>query len=195
MALSSKLSNRKLQSIQTHDTVYRTAISLFETKGFESITVDEICKEANVSIGTFYNVFKSKYSILDHIFELADQYFYSIVKPQLSVGTLREKILLYFDHYAQYNANNGIEFMKQLYNVKNNLFAKKGRLMQAILIEVIQTEIDQGLSIQHSAEDIVDFLFICERGLVYDWILKNGSFDLVDATKKHIDLLLKSFNI
>jgi len=70
-----KQTNRQAQAQQTKDKVYQVAIELFETKGFENITVDEICKVANVSTGTFYNVFKSKYEILDRIFELADDYF------------------------------------------------------------------------------------------------------------------------
>ena len=69
---------------------------------FENITVSEICKQANVSTGTFYNVFKSKYEILNRIFELADIYFTDIVQPEIINLPYQEAILKYFDFELQF---------------------------------------------------------------------------------------------
>lgn len=173
--------------------MYSVAIKLFEEKGFENITVDEVCMMAEVSTGTFYNVFKSKYAILDHIFELADDFFLNTVKGQIQEGTIQERILLYFNFYAEYNLDRGLTFVKQLYTGKNNLFAKKNRSMQIVLKEVIEDAQSKGeLSNETSAMEIVEFLFVCVRGLVYDWCLKNGEFDLKEATRDFVTKLLKA---
>ncbi len=188
-----KQTTRQAQAQQTKDKVYQVAIELFETKGFENITVDEICKVANVSTGTFYNVFKSKYEILDRIFELADDYFNETVKNTVLSDNTKDQILAYFDYYALYNLKCGIKFTKQLYNVKNNLFAKENRPMQIILKEIIENgqnikELDTSMS----SSEIVQFLFICVRGLVYDWCLKDGLFDLRLEIKTLVSRLLKT---
>lgn len=188
-----KQTNRQVQAQQTKDKVYQVAIELFETKGFENITVDEICKVANVSTGTFYNVFKSKYEILDRIFELADDYFIDTVKQNIQLGNAKDRILTYFDYYALYNLKCGINFTKQLYNVKNNLFAKENRPMQLILKEIIvDGQNKKELNDDISSNDLVQFLFICVRGLVYDWCLKDGSFDLRLEIKILVTRLLKT---
>ncbi|MDP3445769.1 MAG: TetR/AcrR family transcriptional regulator [Ignavibacteria bacterium] len=187
-----KPTNRQIQAQHTKDKVYSVAIQLFETKGFENITVDEICSVANVSTGTFYNVFKSKYEILDHIFELADTYFLNTVKANVQEGLYKDRILIYFDYYADYNLKCGIEFLKQLYNVKNNLFAKKNRSMQNILKEIVEEgQQKKELSQDIDSNEMVQFLFVCVRGLVYDWCLKDGHFDLKVAMHKHVERLLK----
>lgn len=186
-----KQTNRQIQAQQTKDKVYQVAIHLFETKGFENITVDEICKVANVSTGTFYNVFKSKYEILDRIFELADIYFSEKYSEMVQCTTSKECILKYFDCYADYNIRRGIEFIKQLYNVKNNLFAKDHRVMQNILNDIIKDGQNKNeITSKFDSYEIVQFLFVCVRGVVYDWCLRDGKFDLKNRVHEYVSRLL-----
>jgi TetR/AcrR family transcriptional regulator, fatty acid metabolism regulator protein len=188
-----KQTNRQIQAQQTKDKVYQVAIHLFETKGFENITVDEICKVANVSTGTFYNVFKSKYEILDRIFELADIYFSEKYSDMINCSSTKDCILNYFDCYAEYNQKCGLEFTKQLYNVKNNLFAKDNRVMQNILNDIIKDGQNKNeLTSSISSNEIVQFLFVCVRGVVYDWCLRDGKFDLKNRIHEYVNRLIQT---
>jgi len=188
-----KQTNRQIQAQQTKDKVYQVAIHLFETKGFENITVDEICKVANVSTGTFYNVFKTKYEILDRIFELADIYFINVVKDKIIDLDYHEAILLFFDHYADYTLERGLTFTKQLYGVRNNLFAKDNRPMLLVLRDVIQNAINKKeLKSSLSSDEIVQFLFVCVRGVVYDWCLRDGKFDLKNRIHEYVNRLIQT---
>lgn len=188
-----KQTNRQIQAQQTKDKVYQVAIHLFETKGFENITVDEICKVANVSTGTFYNVFKSKYEILDRIFELADIYFSEKYSDMINCSSAKDCILNYFDCYAEYNQKCGLEFTKQLYNVKNNLFAKDNRVMQNILNDIIKDGQNKNeLTSSISSNEVVQFLFVCVRGVVYDWCLRDGKFDLKNRIHEYVNRLIQT---
>lgn len=186
-----KQTKRQIQAQQTKDYVYNIAIHLFESKGFENITVSEICKQANVSTGTFYNVFKSKYEILNRIFELADIYFTDIVQPEIINLPYQEAILKYFDYYADYTLDRGFSFTQQLYNVKNNLFAKDNRIMLIILKDVIENAKNKNeLNSDLSSDEILQFLFVCIRGLVYDWCLREGKFDLKSRIHDYVKRLI-----
>lgn len=188
-----KQTNRQIQAQQTKDKVYQVAIHLFETKGFENITVDEICKASNVSTGTFYNVFKSKYEILDRIFELADIYFTEHVQEKLIDLSYQEAILTFFDYYADYSLERGLTFTKQLYGVRNNLFAKDNRPMLLVLRNVLQMALDKKeLKSDLSSDEMVQFLFVCVRGIVYDWCLRDGEFDLKKRIHEYVNRLLKT---
>jgi len=188
-----KQTSRQIQAQQTKDKVYQVAIHLFETKGFENITVDEICKVANVSTGTFYNVFKTKYEILDRIFELADIYFTEVVKNKIIDLPYQEAILSFFDYYSDYNLERGIIFTKQLYNVRNNLFAKDNRPMLLVLRDVIQNAINKKeLKSSLSSDEIVQYLFVCVRGVVYDWCLRDGKFDLKNRIHEYVTRLIQT---
>lgn len=187
-----KLTKRQIQAQETHDKIYAIAINLIEKKGFENITVAEICEAAHVSVGSFYNYFKSKHEILDRIFKLADDYFSTVVSNNLSEGTSQDKIAKFFNYYAEYNIDRGVDFVKQLYTGKNNLFATKGRPMQVVLQSIIEDGKKHGeLSTDMTAEEVVKFLFIAVRGIVYDWCLHDGSYDLVQYINNYVHRLIK----
>jgi len=190
--MKQKLNKRQIQAQNTRDKIYDIAIDLIESKGFENITIAEICKTANVSVGSFYNYFKSKHEILNEIFKLADDYFLNVVSTNLDEETSYKNIVKFFHYYGDYNLDRGLDFVKQLYTGKNNLFATKGRPMQAVLQNIIENGQSTGeISIDMTSEEIVRFLFIAVRGIVYDWCLHDGEYDLVCAIDNYVKRLVK----
>ena len=131
---------------------------------------------------------------MNEIYQVADEYFLQKVAPNIKEGTFEQNIRKYFCYYAQYNIDRGIEFVKNLYNVHNTMFIKKGRHMQLILLELIAEAQSAGKIIQDiSAEEIVDYLFIAARGIVYDWCLHDGSYDLGEFMDGYFARLIKTF--
>ncbi|MEW9096506.1 MAG: TetR/AcrR family transcriptional regulator [Clostridiaceae bacterium] len=190
--VKNKLTKRQIQAQNTQDKVYRTAVELIEKKGFENITVDEICKTAGVSVGSFYNCFKSKNDILDEVYRVADDYFLNVVANDLKEGSTHNRIIAFFRYYADYNVNRGLDFIKQLYNVHNRLFITKGRHMQTVLQSIIEDGQKIGeISTDMTSIEIVDYLFIAVRGVVYDWCLHNGEYDLVEFVDNYVRRLVK----
>lgn len=191
--MEKKLTKRQIQARNTHEKIYNIAIELIERKGFENITVAEICKAAKVSIGSFYNYFESKHSILEQVFKIADDFFLEVVENSLKDGTTRDKIVQYFRYYADFNVARGLDFIKQLYTGKNNLFTTKGRHMQAVLQNIIEEGQKSGdITTEMTAEEIVDYLFIAVRGAVYNWYLHDGSYDLGEFMEKYVECLIKA---
>ena len=187
-----KLTSRQIQSKNTYDKIYNIAIKLIQDHGFDNITVSEICESADVSVGSFYNHFKSKHDILNEIFKLADDYFVDVVSHKIGEGTTHDRIINFFNYYAKYTNERGLDFTNQLYMGKNNLFATKGRAMQQVLKRIIEEGQDSGeISIDMTSEEIVIYLFIWIRGVVYDWCLHDGSYDIIDAISKHIKILVQ----
>lgn len=58
--LQAKETKRALQAKETKRRIYQCAVTLFREKGFDSVTIEEICNEAKISKGLFYNYFESK---------------------------------------------------------------------------------------------------------------------------------------
>ncbi|MFA6504887.1 MAG: TetR/AcrR family transcriptional regulator [Treponemataceae bacterium] len=193
-----KLTARKMQADRTQKKIYDISISLMEKKGFNGITIEEICQKAGVSIGTFYNYFKSKDDIFFDIYKRADEYFEKTVSPSLKDLNIKsaEKTVRFFKYYAHYNQKRGLENITQLYNTKNRFFTIKGRYMQNLLIEIIS----EGQALKQftnsmTPDEITDYLFIASRGVVYDWCIHEAKYDLEQKMKEYMEKLVMIFSL
>ncbi|MCA0385431.1 MAG: TetR/AcrR family transcriptional regulator [Firmicutes bacterium] len=188
------MTNRQLQAIETKNRIYQAAIKLMEQQGFQDMKIEEVCKLAGVSVGSFYNYFKSKNEILMEIYKRADHYFESVVAQDLTEDRTADKIITYFVHYAAYNEMTGLETVKQLFHPSNKLFVSKGRFMQALLMQVIKEGQEKGeISTELSPEDMTEFFFIAARGISYDWCSREGAYDQKAYVKDYFSRLIRLF--
>jgi AcrR family transcriptional regulator len=149
-------------------------------RGFHKITIEDICKKADVSIGTFYHYFKSKDDILYEVYLRADNYFKDVLNKMKSSNSL-DQIVEYFQYYARYSEHDSIGFTTHLYSIENKFFLKKGRFMQSMLEDIIkQGQEKEEISKEKKPEEIVDLLFLMARGVIFDWGLKDGKYNLVE---------------
>lgn len=187
------MTNRQLKALETKEKIYQTALDLLESDGYENIRIEDICQKAGVSIGTFYNYFKSKNEILQLIYKKGDDYFENTVDDALEGLEIEEAVIEFFRYYAKYNINTGLTTLKQLYNPENVFFTKK-RGMQHVLGRLIQKGQEAGrLTEEVPSDEIVCDLFVLARGIVYDYCLKEGQFDLVEKMASYIQRVLKTY--
>jgi TetR/AcrR family fatty acid metabolism transcriptional regulator len=192
-ANSSKPTKRKLQAIETRNRIYAAAVKMMERNGFENITIEQISKAADVSVGAFYHHFGSKIDILDEIFRRADDYFREHVLDKLSGTTAAEKIVSYFDHYARFNVQMGVDHLSALYKTQSRFFINSERLMVTALRDVVTLGVRSGeLKSELSSEEMTDFLFATARGVAYAWCLHDGRFSLRERMERYIGCQVKS---
>jgi len=189
-----KLTSRQIQAKATKNKIYQVSIELLKKKGYEDLKVEDICKNAGVSVGSFYNYFKSKNDILMEIFKIADDYFENEVESRLNSTNSLNQIVEFFDYYANYNVLIGIDTMKQLYTFNNKMFVQKGRFMQTLLQEIISKgQSKNQISSIMTIEEISNYLFIAARGIAYDWCIHDGNYDLKEFMHNYFSKLVSIF--
>jgi AcrR family transcriptional regulator len=182
--------SRKAKAVETRNRIYAAAIDLLDRKGFERLTIAEISRKAGVSVGAFYHYFDSKNDILEEIFRKADEYFTRVV-PQLRQRSFRPRIVEYFDHYALFNVRSGAEMTQNLYNAKMRFFVKKGRPMLKLLRELIKLGQDaKEIRAREDPAEISRFLMTMARGIVFDWSLNEGRYDLKATMHRYMETLV-----
>ena len=187
------LTKRQEQALETKDRIYTAAIDLMDRKGFENITIAEISEKAGVSVGAFYHYFESKNDILAEIFHQADEYFSTQVASGLMKESIPDQIVEYFDHYARFNVASGVELTQQLFNPKIKFFIQEGRPMLTILQDMVRRGQEKGeIRADSSPEEIVRLLFVMARGVVFEWSLYDGSYDLEATMHKYIESLVST---
>jgi AcrR family transcriptional regulator len=186
---------RQEKAVETKNRIYAGAIELMDRKGFERITIADISKKAGVSVGAFYHYFKSKNDILAEIFRKADEYYSTRVLPALNANTksIPDQIVEYFDYYAKFNISSGVEMTQNIFNPKIKFFIKKGRPMHAILEDLIRKgQEKREIRANASPEELARFLFILARGIVFEWSLYEGRYDLKATMHKYIKILVST---
>ncbi len=186
--------SRKEQAEVTKLHIFNTALKLLDEMGFEKITIRDIVKAANVSIGTFYYYYASKLDVFYETYYLADAYFEETVVPQLIHASACERIFCFFEHYAKYCSDiTSITLTSILFNSNNKCFDRESTAgILRILPEIIEYGQNNGeFRTDETPEDIARFLMISIRGLIYNWCTHNGNYDLHKAIKLHAERLLR----
>ncbi len=181
---------RDLQAKATRKRIYDTGVELLSQKDFDDISISEICEKADVSIGTFYYYFNSKRGILFEIYEKGDEYFRNRVKPKLNANNSLTNIRKFLNSYIEYVKSDGVEMVRHLFVPENELFVKKHRGMQKILKEIIiEGQQKNQIKKDKSPDKIVNFIFVIMRGVVFDWCLYDGKYDIVEYSQEFIQYI------
>ena len=64
-----ELSKQQLKSKETKDKIFRAAKHILQKKGYDQLSIKNICEEAGVSNGSFYHHFKTKDDLLSYYIE------------------------------------------------------------------------------------------------------------------------------
>lgn len=88
--------NRKAQGQKTRQSILVSAKELFESKGFEVVTIEEIAIKAAVSVPTVYGLFQSKSGILRALIDTAlpPEHYESIVQQLEMEKSLSKRLEL-----------------------------------------------------------------------------------------------------
>jgi len=170
----------------TKKRIIRSFLEITNKKGNEKTTIRDICREAEVSVGTFYKYFQTKNDIYFAIYEPADSYFANTVNKRIKGDSAIDKVVDFSRYYAKLNVDTGLENVKKLYSPDNSLFLKR-RPMHRILEKIIKNGQASGeLTDEMKAGEMVEFLFIIMRGCCYNWCTLNGSYNLETQMVKYI---------
>ena len=190
---------RELQRQETHQKIHDTALGLFARKGFARVSVDEICEKVGVSKGTFYYYFKSKDQVLLEEFLKID-HFHQEWLERLSKKHKDPIRLLgeFTDLSFKYMNDLGVKALKVIYHGEIDPVGKKSELASAsrplyVIVEQLVREGQEQGEVRGDvdAAGIAALWVRCCRGIIYEWCLQNGRFDLVEAGRDFTRLLIE----
>lgn len=186
-----KATRRQQKSDITRDKIYRTAAKMLEKYDFNSITVRNICEEANVSTGTFYHFFGSKENLWAYFLSSGLEEYAVNYKIKYE-GDISEYISEVYEIYLSYCVDIGIEFLAHYYSGTNKQLSRsyKGADMRPVSIW-IRSGIEEAkkageLSDSISTEELIHDICVLIKGCIFEWCVSEGDFDLIGYSKKLI---------
>ncbi len=186
---------RQKQAEATRQRIFETARRLVMEHGFENVTVDKICNESGVAKGGFYHHFSSKYEIVTWTYRLLDGRF-ATAREKLSVEVKpRGKIEFTTDFMAAEAVQHGVVFCRQIYRSQlehgTEFFISPkrpfynfiyGAMEEARLLNQIRSAM--------TAMEMTRLVLSLARGVIYDWTLHAGSYDIIITMSQSVNTLL-----
>lgn len=190
---------RKRQAGSTRRAIMEAASQLIRQKGFNKMTVRDICDRAGVTTGAFYHHFASKEALLVQGFSSLDDY----LEEALAARDLQdpsEKLVLLLRYYAQYMEDLGWRNISLYYIHRLSDPAASHMSPDRFTLRTMASCFEElsrsgELSPSYDPARCADFCFRHFRGVVIDWILHQGSYPLwpkLEEDYRLFDLVLRA---
>ncbi|MBA4699695.1 MAG: TetR/AcrR family transcriptional regulator [Ruminococcus sp.] len=183
------------KSQKTYERIMDCALILFKEKGYNNVTLQEICRKAGITKSTFYYHYDSKETLIinytDRISRNSQEDFSQI----LAQDTFIKQIWELFDRYNQKNMIYGPAVVRQVYrstlNSKDKADFPRDLMLFPTLVTLIQRSQSAGeITNESDAEELAASLYYASRGLTFSWALQDGAFSVPDRFKAVINSLL-----
>lgn len=167
-----------------------TAEILFEEKGYDKCSVNDILNRIGIAKGTFYHYFKSKEELLDALIERISAQMIRRAKVVCNKPefTPEDKILQVF---LCLKASSGEEKMIPEFHKKQNALLHQKSLqvlirgITPVLVSVIEEGVQKGIFVCEYPEQYVQ-IFICSASVLLD----EGMFELEKEKQKNLFIAL-----
>ena len=180
--------------------IEKTSNLLKKTK-FENLTVQMICEEAEISIGTFYHYFETKDDLIVGMFELYDEYLEREILGTLTSGDEAVNVIRFCRGYAEYMSHCGVKYAQIL----NSLYPcgkdysrvlEKKRPLFTELKKIIVRGMEKGqFGSVYNADMLTEMLVGVLRGYCFDWSRRGGGYDLVGKTVTYAEIFVRVLQV
>lgn len=173
------------ESIDSRQKIIETTVALIKEKGADYITVRNVCRAADLSIGTFYHHFRDKDDLM--MYFLRETSFEDcVLKTDLSrtADRISELYMHLIDRYMEL----GEGFMKSFYSTGNRSLSaymgeQNGAFAPGTVMARSEKEMRDAAEAGYIKKD-TDIHTVCMdictivKGCVFEWCLNDGNTDI-----------------
>ncbi len=175
----------------TKDFIIETANKLFLEKGYQNVTVINICEACNISKTTFYYHLKSKEDIIlnfyDSLTHNISQYLMSI----LEMDNYWEQLMICFESLVSEAYKYGTGFFSQMMisNLKEDYgsYDFRDELTNIAVMIIKKGQASGQIRNKSNAEDLYKASAYTFLGQEVTWCIKNGKFNWQKEIRKALE--------
>lgn len=105
------------KGINTEKKIFEVAIKLINLNGYENITIKDICKEANIGVGTFYHHFKSKQELIIEYVKMESKEIIEYNNSLNNDKSTYDNLISLISYQLDYFDKKGKKFVNNIYIV------------------------------------------------------------------------------
>ena len=181
----------------TREKIINTAWKLFYEEGFGETTINDILREADISKGTFYYYFRSKDDLLSTLSEILDREYQRLEGEEPEGMSCFDRLIwLNYEVHSFMERTMDYRLLSYLYSaqiVKESFSAllNRNRYYYRYVERLMEEGRNNGeLTDRMAVSEMVRYFSMCERALVTEWCMNNGSFSLGEFSKQCFPIMM-----
>lgn len=171
-----------------------TAISLFKEQGYQNVSVNKICKAADVPRSSFYTLFSSKKDIINYIVSVKGLDQSTVFQDFVSSTNDFERMWNLCDHYLVLAEDFGPMLTGSLLSIEMDdpLGIYEGvHSIDNWLIKLMKNCQKLGIiRCDTPAEVMIPITDSLVFQVIYDWCRRKGSFPLKETARSYLETVL-----
>jgi AcrR family transcriptional regulator len=182
---------------ETRDRVQKCALRLFRSKGYDNVTIDDICAAAEITRSAFYYHFSTKEILFHSLYQEPFSFDLRIMAKVFNTDNCWAKFWYLHENGFNWLLDIGPEILSTILTMalsrKNKNFFPG---LDMSYIDIASGIIELGQNQEHFAikGDKRSITYVARNvmlGIMHDWCCDNGNFDLKDTMKRELTLLLQ----
>lgn len=176
--------------------IARVAWKLFQEKGYDDTTIDEIILQSGTSKGSFYHYYSSKDELLSSLPEIFDAKYEEVIQTLDPEMDSFEKLLyLCYSVHDMIDEEVPVGLLASLYSSQVITKGDKHLLDQnRFYYRMIHQLVDEGqrrgqITTEMPYYEIGRLYVLCERAIIYDYCISNGNYSLGEYTRKIMPMI------
>lgn len=174
-----ELSKQQLKSKETKARIFLAAKTILQKKGYEALSIKNICEEAGVSNGSFYHHFKTKDDLLSYYIEEQPSINPDLLDLPSNPDEAKTAIIHVYLNYVHYCHELGLTFMSNYYTPKNQSLNPNIRTERSYPIVTVQNYLQKALDagvvkLRYPLDNVTTDIRMIVIGNVFEWCLKDG---------------------
>lgn len=199
MEQTQELSRQQQKSKETKDRIFQAAKTILRKKGYEGLSIKNICEEAGVSNGSFYHHFKTKDDLLSYYIEEQPSVDADCLELPANAEEAKTAIIHVYLNYVKYCRELGVEFVSEYYDTKNQALNAAIRMERPYPIVTVQNYVEKAeqagiVSLNVGIEEFTTDIRMIVIGNVFEWCVKHGEADfegnMARSLGKYLDATL-----
>ena len=187
---------RELNSEAKKELILDKSLELFRQYGYEKITITDICNECHMNVGTLYHHFGSKLGILQAISNnMSVVSVFEENDPKL-VQEPCETIMRFLLDYASRWETLGVDLTTQIFQNFQKIYInpitytlKESKSINGLSRFIKSSQEADCFDPSADAVKTANLIMLIGRGVVYDWCMQNGAYDLSEKAEEVMKLL------
>ncbi|WP_072524619.1 TetR/AcrR family transcriptional regulator [Clostridium sp. Marseille-P3244] len=199
MSEKTEISRQQQKSRETKEKIFQAAKRILGKKGYEELSIKNICEEAGVSNGSFYHHFKTKDDLLSYYIEDQPKIEPDLLELPADVEGVKRGIIQVYMNYVEYCRELGVEFMSEYYDTKNQALNAAIRTERPYPIVTVQAYVEKAIAagivkLNVKIEEFTTDIRMIVIGNVFEWCVKSGKADFEGNMRrslgKYLDAVL-----